>query len=128
MIEVSRARNNDAHTVIPCFAISQQEIKFVLNFPGLNSLDKLVWIVLAAMSTQNPDFTSQCSLQQFARMLGKRPNSIMRACKQLEAMGIVQKQEGGLSFESRRRINPTLLQKKNVMFRFLLFVVKRRGS
>ena len=93
MIEVSRAHNNDAHTVMPCFAISQQEIKFVLNFPGLNDLDKLVWIVLAALAAKNPEFTSQCSLPQFAKMLGKRPSHILRACQKLEAMGIVQQPE-----------------------------------
>jgi hypothetical protein len=113
MIEVSRARNKDAHTVMPCFLISQQEIKFVLNFPGLNDLEKLVWIVLAALAAQNPDFTSQCSLQQFAKMLGKRPKSILCACKQLEAMGIVSARAENLRFSHmREQVLINLLPKK----------------
>ncbi|MBI2790996.1 MAG: helix-turn-helix domain-containing protein [Gammaproteobacteria bacterium] len=90
MIEVSRARHICAHTVKPCFAMTKREIQFVLNFPGLNDTGKLVWMVLASLNEQNPDFTYQYSFQQFAKMLGKSPNSVLRAIKHLEAVGIVQ--------------------------------------
>ncbi len=77
--------------------MSQPEIKFVLNFPGLSDVEKLVWITLAALAAQNPDFTSQYSLFQFAKLLGKKPKRILRACQHLEAMGIIQQPRLGVS-------------------------------
>lgn len=74
----------------PCFGISQNEILFVLKFPGLNHKQKFVWLSLAILCNSNPDFSRQISLHTFAGLLKMSVMRVSRIIKQLEIMGFVQ--------------------------------------
>jgi DNA-binding Lrp family transcriptional regulator len=49
----------------------------------------LVWIVLAALSANDPDFTRQMTLHQFAKMLNMQMPKVWRIILELEAMGFI---------------------------------------
>lgn len=89
MIDVSSLRAEKNCFASSCFGLSNQEIQFVLKFPGLNNTQKLLWMSLAILNANDPDFASQLSLHQFAHMLNMRPLKLWRAIEQLEAMGLV---------------------------------------
>ncbi len=89
MIELKPTRAENAGLAHSCFGLSRQEIQFALGSPGLNDTHRLVWLVLATLNTNDPDFAKQLSLQQFARMLNMRPLKLWRAIQELEAMGFI---------------------------------------
>jgi hypothetical protein len=89
MIEIKPAHAEKACLAHSCFGLSKQEIQFALKSPGLNQTHKLVWIVLAALNANDPDYAKQMSLHQFARMLNIRDCKLWRVIQELEAMGFI---------------------------------------
>lgn len=90
MREVVRMQMENACLLKSCFGLSNAELQFVLKYPGLNSKQKYVWLVLATLCTNDPEFASQMSLSAFAKMLRMSVASVSRVIKQLEIMGFVQ--------------------------------------
>ena len=89
MIELKPAHAEKACLAHSCFGLSKQEIQFALKSPGLNQTHKLVWLVLAALNANDPDFAKQMSLHQFARMLNLRDGKLWRVIQELEVMGFI---------------------------------------
>lgn len=89
MIDITPSRAENACVATSCFGLSNQEIQFALKFPGINHTQKLVWIALAILSVNDPEFTRQLSLHQFAKMLNIRAIKLWRIIQELEAMGFV---------------------------------------
>lgn len=73
----------------PCFGLSKAEVQFLLEFPGLNDKDKIVWMMFALLSADNPDFSKQISFQQFCKKLKLRKRNVLHALKKLEDMGFL---------------------------------------
>jgi DNA-binding MarR family transcriptional regulator len=89
MIEIKPTHAQNACIATSCFGLTKDELQFTLKFPGLNHTEKLVWIVLAALSANDPDFTRQMTLHQFAKMLNMRMSKVWRIILELEAMGFI---------------------------------------
>ena len=99
MININSAQaENQTHLIQSCFGFSKSRVLFALKFTGLSDQQKVIWMVLAILSAEDPEFTCHASYEQLARMLGKSPRSIRLAIEALIAMVLFEysERESGL--------------------------------
>lgn len=78
-----------------CFGLSKVEVQFALEFPGLNSKDKTVWMAFALLNAEKPDYSNQLLLIQLCKNLKLSKRNVLHSLKKLEDMGFLTTRNAG---------------------------------